>query len=327
MQPPAGKQVHSHQLALQVIRPLQRQLQSTEAATAQDLIKLVRDKAADYARRDLVDSVSQNACRRVLKIIREEAAHCLGASAQLWSSLQNSLFMCEQPIDYTQVSADKVRGPVATSISELTMELESSLDDLASHGAAHIGENEVVLTLGYSNSVAEVLRTAASACRFQVIVCDSGPNFTGTRMLQLLRAVPQVDSTLISDAQAFAAMSRVHRCLLSAQTVFADGGLRAECGTHGLLLAAKRHSVPVIVCAPTHKLAPAYHNVERGNQYLNPACLLDETLSFAEVHCPKYDLVPPGLVTLFVTNHGGVSPAHLHRCLADQYHQDDYCID
>ena len=46
--------------------------------------------------------------------------------------------------------------------------------------------------------------------------------------------------------------------IIGTNAVTADGGLIAPNGTHALALAAKLHSVPIIVCASTFKLSPRY---------------------------------------------------------------------
>ena len=39
---------------------------------------------------------------------------------------------------------------------------------------------------------------------------------------------------------------------------------------------------------------------------------------------PAYDLVPPELIALLVTNIGPNHPSYIYRLLAEYYHQDDH---
>jgi len=55
----------------------------------------------------------------------------------------------------------------------------------------------------------------------------------------------KIQTTLISDAAVFAMMSRVNKVIIGTQTVLANGGLRAVCGSHTIAQAAKYCSVPV----------------------------------------------------------------------------------
>lgn len=56
----------------------------------------------------------------------------------------------------------------------------------------------------------------------------------------------KIQTTLISDSAVFAMMSRVNKVIIGTHTVMANGGLRAESGTHTIALAAKHYSVPVL---------------------------------------------------------------------------------
>ena len=46
-----------------------------------------------------------------------------------------------------------------------------------------------------------------------------------------------------------------------------------------------------------------------------------------QIPCPLFDYVPPGLVTLFVSNIGGHAPSYVYRLLSDLYHQNDYDLE
>ncbi|KAF8063033.1 eif2b2 [Scenedesmus sp. PABB004] len=46
-----------------------------------------------------------------------------------------------------------------------------------------------------------------------------------------------------------------------------------------------------------------------------------------EVHNPAHDYVPPHLISLFVTDTGGYTPAYVYRLLAEYYSREDYSLD
>lgn len=46
-----------------------------------------------------------------------------------------------------------------------------------------------------------------------------------------------------------------------------------------------------------------------------------------EVHNPAYDYIPPHLISLFVTDTGGYTPAYVYRLLAEYYSREDYSLD
>lgn len=60
-------------------------------------------------------------------------------------------------------------------------------------------------------------------------------------------AKANISTTLIPDSAIFAMMARVNKVIIGTQSVMANGGLKADCGTHTLALAAKHYSVPVLV--------------------------------------------------------------------------------
>jgi translation initiation factor eIF-2B subunit beta len=39
---------------------------------------------------------------------------------------------------------------------------------------------------------------------------------------------------------------------------------------------------------------------------------------------PAYDYVSPNLITLFVTENGGMQPSYIYRILQENYHAEDY---
>lgn len=102
----------------------------------------------------------------------------------------------------------------------------------------------------------------------------------------------------------------------------ANGGLVAVTGTHMLAVAAKHHSVPLMVCTGLYKLSPLYpYDQDTFNDFNSPGSavkygltqkiiLLTDTFRFedadeiSDVHidCPAYDYIPPELVDIFVTN-------------------------
>ena len=85
--------------------------------------------------------------------------------------------------------------------------------------------------------------------------------------------------------------------------------LKALSGSHAIALAAKYHSVPMIVCSAMYQLSPQYlcsYDHDVFNKFASPQAVLDYAfdcdLSQVEIPNPVYDYVPPELVTLFITN-------------------------
>mmetsp|Transcript_11786 Transcript_11786/g.19898 ORF Transcript_11786/g.19898 Transcript_11786/m.19898 type:complete len:103 (-) Transcript_11786:108-416(-) len=102
-------------------------------------------------------------------------------------------------------------------------------------------------------------------------------------------------------------MSRVDKVIISVNAILADGGLIADSGAYQLALAAKEHSVPVIVVSPIYKLTPSYPFDPMKLNELRPPSMI---LNFEEGDCPEnieaivpaYDYVPPEFISLYITN-------------------------
>lgn len=92
-----------------------------------------------------------------------------------------------------------------------------------------------------------------------------------------------------------------------ARLVVANGGLISLSGTHMLAQAAKKHSVPLVVCTGLYKLCPLYpHDQDTFNELMSPHEILKfedvDTVEYVNVKNPAWDYIPPELIGLYVTN-------------------------
>ena len=276
---------------------------------------------------------------RLLKMVREEheehEARRRGPQSQAVDSLHRRLTAGRgaAPASDLNTELSGLRADLLTGLDELQAELDASADNIAREALSHIHADDVVLTAGRSRTVLEFLRRAASERAFHVLVVEGAPFGSGQQAAAELSALRRVQVTVIAESALFAMMARVNKVILGAQTVLADGGLRAAVGTHALALAAKFHSVPVIVCAPSYKLSPQFHRGDQQEGFLE-AVSPEPVLAYADgslvgrarLACPVYDHVPPELVTLFVTHTGGTSPWYVYRLLNEYYDQQDHEI-
>jgi translation initiation factor eIF-2B subunit beta len=108
------------------------------------------------------------------------------------------------------------------NIGELMDELSDSANNIAVQAMEHIHSNEVIMTLGYSRTVAAFLHRAAEERSFHVIVAECAPGLQGQQMAHELGQAG-IDTTLITDSAIYAIMSRVNK--VRAETT--------ECGRAG----------------------------------------------------------------------------------------------
>eukprot|EP01059_Diplonema_ambulator_P036690 TRINITY_DN9265_c1_g2_i1.p1 TRINITY_DN9265_c1_g2~~TRINITY_DN9265_c1_g2_i1.p1 ORF type:complete len:423 (+),score=142.09 TRINITY_DN9265_c1_g2_i1:53-1270(+) len=202
----------------------------------------------------------------------------------------------------------------------------------------HIGEGEVILTYGYSQTVEKFLMFAAKKLKLTVVVCEAAPECNGHELAAKLTE-QGIETLLIPDAMAYAYMARVNKVIIGTYLVVANGGLIAPAGTHGVAVAAQVHKVPVIVLSAMIKLTPTYPSTTDLNEFgrlRNPA----EVLSFGDVSsasggdCANWvsvlnasvDYVPPELIALFVTNDDvgrAYAPSYIYRLLLQLYNPED----
>uniref|UniRef100_A0A383VHC3 Translation initiation factor eIF2B subunit beta n=1 Tax=Tetradesmus obliquus TaxID=3088 RepID=A0A383VHC3_TETOB len=257
-----------------------------------------------------------------------------------------------------QQSSRKGRAPpqwssknnVIEMLNELLDELDGIEQQIAQQAVEHIHANEVILTYGMSDTTFLFLKEASRKREFQVVVAEAAPRFDGHTMARQL-ADAKVQTTLIADSAVFAMMARANKVLVGAHAVLANGGVIAPAGVHMVALAAKRHSIPFVVLVGLHKLSPLFpHDPDVTlNDFQSPGQVVDfdvlaesfmrgdeqqpgpdaaaaECLS-VEVHNPAYDYIPPHLISLFVTDTGGYTPAYVYRLLAEYYSREDYSLD
>ncbi|KOM42403.1 hypothetical protein LR48_Vigan05g000700 [Vigna angularis] len=205
--------------------------------------------------------------------------------------------------------------------------------------ALDVGEREVILTLGSSKTVFEFLCAAKEKKRsFKVFVAEGAPRYRGHLLAKEL-AARGLQTTVIADSASFAMISRVNMVIVGAHAVMSNGGVIVPIGLHMVALAARRHAVPFVVLAGSHKLCPLYpHNPHLLlNELRSPSELLDfgefsdlmdSATAVGSLHVvnPAFDYVPPDLVSLFITGTGGHNPSYMYRLIADYYSAADLVL-
>ncbi|WZY74164.1 hypothetical protein YC2023_006404 [Brassica napus] len=232
----------------------------------------------------------------------------------------------------------KLKHDVIEGVNQLIHEIAGCHEQIAEQAVEHIHQNEVILTLGSSRTVLEFLCAAKEKKRsFRVFVAEGAPRYQGHLLAKELVA-RGLQTTVITDSAVFAMISRVNMVIIGAHAVMANGGVIGPVGVNMAALAAKKHAVPFVVLAGSHKLCPLYpHNPEvLLNELRSPSELLDfgefsDCLDFGsgsgspllQVVNPTFDYVPPSLVSLFITDTGGHNPSYMYRLIADYYSADD----
>ncbi|KAM1087234.1 hypothetical protein ACFX2B_012635 [Malus domestica] len=266
-------------------------------------------------------------------------ADLLGSRAAMAPASSNQEIQGKGKFEQSLPSSWTLKHNVIEAVNDLIEDIITCHEQIADLAVELIHQNEVVLTLGQSRTVKKFLCAAKKKRSFQVFVAEGAPKYLGHVLAKAL-AAKGLQTTMITDSSVFAMISRVNVVIVGVHAVMANGGIIAPVGTNMVALAAKKHAVPFVVVAGTHKgyLCPLYPN--------NPEVLLNdmrcpsELLSFGEfsdfvdfsigsgasllnIVNPAFDYVPPELVSLFVTEIGGHNPSYIYRLISDFYCADD----
>ncbi|KAI9346951.1 hypothetical protein BDR26DRAFT_855412 [Obelidium mucronatum] len=270
-----------------------------------DLVQTILDKGRILSEAQPIELSVGNITNRVVNLIREEDKELV----------KSELALQADPQDHR----DSLKNNVLEAIKELMDEVENASANIASQALEHIHSNEIIMTLGRSPAVESFLKEAAKLRKFQVIVAEASPSYSGQEMaLSLSQA--GIDTTLISDNTIFAVMSRVNKVILGTHAVLANGGLVAMSGSHVVAASAKHHSTPVVVLTELYKMSEEFpFDVDGYNLLMNA----DNVFGFEDgnmiekidVINPAFDCVGPELVNLFITNIGAHPPSYVSRLI------------
>ncbi|KAL6189421.1 hypothetical protein ACLB2K_040810 [Fragaria x ananassa] len=349
---------------------------SLQRGTSAALVEVVRDVGQKLIAANPVELAVGNIVRRVLRIIRDSdlSLEVEGLTLvsqgddgdvveeddkpfRLSDAISQTIFhppslvaqLERKPnlVRHFEGKADKTprswqfKHHIIEGINDLIEDINTCHELIADQALELIHQNEVILTLGHSRTVKNFLYAAKEKKRsFHVYVAEGAPKHLGHVLANEL-AEKHLQTTVIPDSSVFAMISRVNMVIVGVHAVMANGGVIAPVGMNMVALAAKRHAVPFVVVAGTHKLCPLFPN--------NPEVLLNdmrcpsELLSFGDfsdcmdfsggsgapllhVVNPTFDYVPPELVSLFVTELGGYHPSYIYRLIADYYSDDDIVL-
>ncbi|KAK5649964.1 hypothetical protein RI129_000993 [Pyrocoelia pectoralis] len=320
---------NSYDIAIHTEELVERLISEGKWKSAQDLMSLIKLRIARFISALPQEATPVNIMRHILKIIRDEYDTGFKSKGEGHQSLHHLVTAnINDSEDYSKL-LPTLKSSLLNNLAEYKVELESSMDNIATQALEHIHANEIILTVGKSNTVEKFLKYAAKSRKFQVIVVEAAPRFHGHLMASNL-AKSNIQTTIIPDSAVFAMMSRVNKVIIGTHTVLANGGLRTECGVHMVALAAKRYSIPIMVLAHMYKLSPMHlcsSEQDAFNICASPADVLPYSsgplLNKVHVYNPAFDYVPPELVTLFISHQGGNAPSYVYRLLSELYHPDD----
>ncbi|CAL8071078.1 unnamed protein product [Calicophoron daubneyi] len=344
----------SYKFVLSTVTAIEKIIEGTDWNDLKDLIKLIGEHIRTASRGTKERTWVLNICLRTLKIAREEALKAETPNAEFEENKTNRLFATGDNA-YENVTRNKLLDPLLSAYEEFVVDIKSCCENISDLSLEFIHADELILTRGYSQAAYQFLRRAGEKKRsFKVIICEGYPENMGHKLAEDL-SKEGIFVILIPDSHVFGLMSRINKVIIGCHAVFPDGTIMAPTGTFSVLLAAKRFSIPSYVCLPQYKLSPVplQTSVTSPPPYevIPTASPNDSSLDWLDspdiicppndpvfsdgslkdppsslgpvVWAPRWEYIPAGLVSLFLTNLGSHAPSYLYALGRELFHTLD----
>ncbi len=241
------------------------------------------------------------------------------------------------------LSPDRLKHRLAREALAIWREDLATGRAIGRHGARLLRDGETILThcnagglatARYGTALAPIYLAREQGKRLRVFADETRPLLQGARLTawELMRA--GVDVTLICDNMAAQVMKegRVHRVLVGADRIAANGDSANKIGTYGLAVLARAHHVPFYVLAPTSTFDPTLATgagipiEQRGADEITRGFGARTAPEGVKVYAPAFDVTPARLITAIVCEHGVLRPPFdraIRRALAAGRPRDD----
>ncbi|MDP2317362.1 MAG: S-methyl-5-thioribose-1-phosphate isomerase [Pseudomonadota bacterium] len=207
-------------------------------------------------------------------------------------------------------------------------------DAMAAHGAALIADGEGILThcntgglatAGIGTALGVLRRAWESGKRLHVWVDETRPLLQGGRLTTYELGRLGIPHTLITDSMAAMVMrsGQIHRVLVGADRIAANGDFANKVGTYGVAVLAAHHGIPFHPVAPWSTVDLATRDgaaipiEERDPAEVRGVVGSLGSLRWAPAEAPvfnpAFDVTPAALVTSIVLDTGVVTGAELQR--------------
>jgi methylthioribose-1-phosphate isomerase len=305
-----------HQVAKAIRTMVVRGAPAIGAAAAFGLALAALESRADNAEALLIDL--QNAAR-VLQAARPTAANLKWA-------LERILRLARQG-QYRTV--EDVRAAVIGEAQRIADEDVIINQRMAHFGAALIGEDETILHHCNTGALAAVdWGTALGVIRLaheqgkrpHVLVDETRPRLQGSRLTAWELEQYGISYEIITDNAAgyFLRRGEVHKVMVGADRVAANGDVANKIGTYMLALAARDNAVPFYVVVPTSTIDLAIPDgaaipIEERDPQEVLAIQIDGmpvAPRTARARNPAFDITPALLVTALITENGIIYPPY-----------------
>jgi translation initiation factor eIF-2B subunit beta len=273
-------------------------------------------------------SIVANVCTRVLAILCEELDKSLKSYDVHRSQSLGILdrFMTSSPVARSPsgpLATMALRQPLLEGIEDVFDEVQSQQECIAKYAKQYIHDGDLLMTLGYSESVFKFFAKVADRRNFGVLVPEHAPLYDGLLMSRKLREVG-VDCRTIPDSAVFAMMPRVTTVFVSVRAVLADGTLIATSFMRSMGMAARHHGKPFVILYSKAKLVDRFLKPRDSFTVLDGATgvapLEDAIQKYAVVLNPDGEIVSGQFATVLINENGPHDPADVFPLVQSLYH-------
>ncbi|UCE95506.1 MAG: ribose 1,5-bisphosphate isomerase [Candidatus Bathyarchaeota archaeon] len=286
-------------------------------------------KIARHAAEALLITAQQSKAKKPSTFVREleTSARLLLETRPTAVSLPNSIRFIMFRVIEAHKRNIKLRQLRQLAIKAATDFIQNSLKAVKSIGvigAKRIGDGELIMTHCNSTAVIAILETAFNQGKhFEIFVCETRPRLQGRITAQTLNEIG-IPTTLIVDGAIRHFMSRMDKVIVGADTVVANGAVINKIGTSTVALTAYESRVSFYVAAETYKFSPEtmlgqYPKIEERD----PSEILSKEelkeMPGVKVRNPSFDITPPHLINLIITERGIISPQAAFMIIREEF--------
>jgi len=223
-----------------------------------------------------------------------------------------------EPLMQNCLTLVKLKGKVV--IKPTLARLDDIKEEIVKNGLALIKEGKTILTHCHSSTVVELLKQAKKkGINFKVYLTETRPAFQGRiTAKELIEA--GISATMITDSEAAFLVSqednrKIDLVLLGADAITPDGGAINKVGSYGIALSASEAKIPLFIATSLLKFSHKPIVIEE-----RPAeeVWKDKPRDLM-IFNPSFDLIPPELITSYVTEFGQVKPEEVRAIVKKNY--------
>ncbi|ACL15641.1 ribose 1,5-bisphosphate isomerase [Methanosphaerula palustris] len=251
----------------------------------------------------------------------EQAANLLVATRPTAVSLPNAVHLVMAGVQ-TARTLEEARSGIIASASQFITSSEQAVQRIASIGARHIRDGDVVMTHCNSEAaLACILEAHRQGKEIEVYATEVRPRNQGLVTIRTLNDAG-IRTSYIVDSAVRSFINEVDLVLVGADAISVNGAVVNKIGTAQMALAAHEARVNLVVAAETYKFAPLtilgnlIEIEERPAEEVLTASIAS-TLPHVRVRNPAFDVTPADYVDLIITEEGAIPPEMAYIIIRD----------